>query len=612
MSKFIKKYYIALCLLGIGACLLFLNIIARLQFNGVTFDLTENQRYSLSEYSCRQASILNQPLYMTIYYSADMPQENPVYAKYAEYVMRLLKQYQHCSQDKIFIALKNPQPYSETENEAKQEGITPLPSSSGQTNLYFGIVLSDADGKRYKISEFSMERDFWLEKDITTVLSRFNEPNRKIVGLISPLHKMITRRYGRGLESYAFIQELSERYDILELAANVSDIPENIDTLIVVAPLKMPQSLAYALDQYVLRGGKLIMLLDTLVENPRYKMTFDNLNGINRVLANWGVQMSEALVGSRQYGKNEFMKDGNNGWRQTPYPLWLDLPEATFKTDKAIMTPLKNIHLRSAVELKELEHTDDFKITSLIQLDKGGNYILSEDIYDKNNVVETYQEENRPYNLAVLIEGKFHSLFEQIPSSVQTGEHNYLYYSQQPAQILLVGDSDFVRDDVWLEDGELNDNGQLVLRAVEIFNNQQKMADLYKSQMKLNQESLGSRIYKRITDKYLPQVSRLQQELEQLYQEHNDMRVAIEQKTEKFNAATILRDTEIKEKIEDLQQQLQYNDYQIKNNFKSETQNIIIINLIVFPVGIVLLWIGIYGWLSRRGRKKIKENFNAR
>ena len=93
MSKFIKKYYIALCLLGIGACLLFLNIIARLQFNGVTFDLTENQRYSLSEYSCRQASILNQPLYMTIYYSADMPQENPVYAKYAEYVMRLLKQY---------------------------------------------------------------------------------------------------------------------------------------------------------------------------------------------------------------------------------------------------------------------------------------------------------------------------------------------------------------------------------------------------------------------------------------------------------------------------------------------------------------------------------------
>ena len=276
--------------------------------------------------------------------------------------------------------MKNPQPYSETENEAKQEGITPLPSSSGQTNLYFGIVLSDADGKRYKISEFSMERDFWLEKDITTVLSRFNEPNRKIVGLISPLHKMITRRYGRGLESYAFIQELSERYDILELAANVSDIPENIDTLIVVAPLKMPQSLAYALDQYVLRGGKLIMLLDTLVENPRYKMTFDNLNGINRVLANWGVQMSEALVGSRQYGKNEFMKDGNNGWRQTPYPLWLDLPEATFKTDKAIMTPLKNIHLRSAVELKELEHTDDFKITSLIQLDKGGNYILSEDI----------------------------------------------------------------------------------------------------------------------------------------------------------------------------------------------------------------------------------------
>ena len=324
------------------------------------------------------------------------------------------------------------------------------------------------------------------------------------------------------------------------------------------------------------------------------------------------MQLSESLAGSRQYGKNEYIKDGHNSWRQTPYPLWLDLPESTLKTDVTIMSMLKNIHLRSAGELKELEHTDDFRVTPLIQLDKGGSYALSDDIYDKNNVIDTYQEENRPYNLAVLIEGKFRSLFETIPSSVQTGEHNYLYYSQKPARILIIGDSDLLRDDVWLENGELNDNGQLLLKAVEIFNNQSEMADLYNSQIKLNQESLGSRIYKRITDKYLPQVSRLQQELEQLYQEHNDMRVAIEQKAEKFNAATILRDAEIKEKIEELQQQLQYKDYQIKSNFKSETQNIIIINLIVFPVAVILLWIGVYGWLSRRSRKKIKENFNAR
>ncbi len=610
MNKSIKKYYLAFLLIGIAVCIIAMNTLSRMQGGRMVWDLTENKKYSLSKFSCEQTQKLIQPLYITIYYSADMAQENPVYAKYAEYVIRFLQQYQQCNQDKMFIALKNPKPYSDIESEAQKEGIAPIPSLTGQTNSYFGVLFSDADGKKEVISDFSMDRDFWLEKDITSVLTKFNETRHKTVGLISPIHRIIKRTYGQEIERYAFLDELAARYNLVELPMNISDISESIDTLIVVAPPKMPISLMFALDQYVLRGGKLIMLLDTYIEEPEYKLTYDNLNEINGLLKNWGIELADTVVGTQQYGQKEFVGDSQNGWYQTPYPLWINLPKSAIMPIEGISSEIKNIQLRSASEIKELDHDNDFIVTPILKLEKGGVYDLSDNLKDKQNIVKSYKEEQREFILGSLIKGKFHSAFTNIPQAVTFKEHNYLFYSNQPAQILVIGDSDFIRDNVWLNGTNLNDNGQLILKTVEMFNNEAEMAALYKSQTKMTQESLGSTIYSKIAEQYLSEISRLQNELQQLIEEHNNLRVLIEEKLETFNAMTALRDSEIREKIEELQKKLQYYSYKIKDTFSSKKQNIIFINLVAFPFLILLAWIGVYGWISRRSLNKIQEKFN--
>ena len=611
MNKSFKKYYLALLLAGIALCLLAMNTLSRIMGSRMVWDLTENKKYSLSKFSCEQTQKLIQPLYVTIYYSADMAQENPVYAKYAEYVIRFIQQYQQCNQDKMFIALKNPKPYSDIESEAQKEGIAPIPSLTGQTNSYFGVLFSDADGKKEVIPDFSMDRDFWLEKDITAVLTKFNETKHKTVGLISPIHRIIKRTYGQEIERYAFLDELAARYNLVELPMNISDIPESIDTLIVVAPTKMPISLMFALDQYVLRGGKVIMLLDAYVEEPEYKLTYDHLKEINSLLKNWGVEIADTLVGAQQYGQKEFVGDSQNGWYQTPYPLWMNLPKSAIIPIEGISSEIKNIQLRSASEIKELDHDKDFTVTPILKLEKGGAYDLFDNFRDKQNIVKNYKEEQREFTLGALIKGKFHSAFANIPQAVTFKEHNYLFYSNQPAQILLIGDSDLIRDNVWLNGMDLNDNGQLILKTVEMFNNEPEMAALYKSQTKMTQESLGSTIYSKIAGKYLSEISQLQNELQQLTEEHNNIRVLIEQKLETFNAMTALRDSEIREQIEELQNKLQYYSYKIKNTFTSKTQRIIFINLLVFPFLILVAWIGVYSLISRRSLNKIREKFNV-
>lgn len=609
MSGFFKKYYLILAVLGLSISFVCLNIISRLTAENLVWDMTQEGRYSLSSYSRRQAKDLTQPLYITVYYSADIAEENPVYGRYAEFVIRFLQQYQKSNPDKIFITVKNPEPYSETQKEAQRAGINAYPSADGRGKLYFGAVFSDTDNRTEVIPEFSIDRDFWLEKDITAVLARFNQQERPILGLISPRHHMIKRSYGTETESFALLQELSAEYNILELAANIGEIPEQVDVLLLVAPQKMPVSLQYALDQYVLRGGRLVILADMFTEEPHSKTSVDTLKNMNKLLSRWGVELSENLTGSQITGEKIFIQNEAGDLRQAAYPLWINLLAENINQQSEITAGLKNIALRSALEIKEIEHDKDMTVVPLLQIKGGMDYAPEQGRLKPRAVIEAeYQDDGRTRWMAVEIEGKFQSLFNRPPSSVTKTKMPYLYYSARPAKIVIIGDSDFIRDDVWLTDNILRDNGQMVLKAVDVLNDKAGMAALYKPQQKINQESLGSRIYDKIYNRYAAEINRLQTETENLSVEQQEFYQA----GGRLDARSAAHINRLKEKIKENQMRLQYYDYDIKRSFNTTKQSIIFVNTLIIPLGIILLLCGGYGWFSRRRAQKIKEKYNVR
>ena len=201
MSKFINKNYLGLFSLGICIIFISLNILVRNYSNNYSIDMTDNQDYSLSEFSKKQAQKIKQTLFISIYYSPEIASENPLYGKYADFVIRFLRQYKKENPNKIFITQKNPTIYSEAAKEAEDNKLTPIVFENTTNPFYFGVVFQDSDGKKQVIPNFSYDRNFWLERDITSVFSHYNSPQRNMVGIISPIHKVIKKNMGNRLKT---------------------------------------------------------------------------------------------------------------------------------------------------------------------------------------------------------------------------------------------------------------------------------------------------------------------------------------------------------------------------------------------------------------------------
>lgn len=608
-NKLISKYYLLLAILGLILIWISLNIIARLNFNNIMLDMTDTQSYSLSPASQKQVKELPFPVYITVYYSNDISKENPVYGRYAEFVLQFLKQYQQQNPEKIFITIKDPKPFSDNEKEAQKAGLKPYLSADGRTNLYFGAVFTDSEGQTHSIDSFSPARNFWLEKDITTILNQFNREPRNIVGLISPIHRMIDYRYGKKAENYAFIDELSSRYNILSLAENISEIPLNVNVLMVVTPQKMSRNLLYALDQYILRGGKLIILIDKWIEQPQYRITTETINKMNLILKNIGLEMADGILGAQSYGKSIYISETNGG-QIVPYPLWLDLSNQVLNHQNNIVSPLKSISMRSPVSIEETEHSDEIKITPLIEIKEGMLFPYDSRIFDKKYIINTWKNDDKSHVLATLSEGKYSSLFKHPPESAKKNNLPYLYYSSKPAKILLIGDSDFLRDDVWLDDEKLNDNGQMLLRAIEIFNEQPQAADLYRSQTRVSQNSLGEKLYNKIYTNHIGEITRLQYEIQELSEDYEHLKQDIQNNNTQMDASVSAHLTKLQDKIKQKQDRLKFLDYELKRNLSAQKQNIIFINLIAIPFVLIILMLLGYILLNRFHNHRIKEKYN--
>ena len=187
----------------------------------------------------------------------------------------------------------------------------------------------------------------------------------------------------------------------------------------------------------------------------------------------------------------------------------------------------------------------------------------------------------------------------------------YLYYSAKPSQIFIIGDSDFIRDDVWENDKILNDNGQFLLRIIESFNDNSDIGLLQKSQILHTQDTLGKRIYDTIFNRHSIKLNSLQAELQNLQSQQSELYQGIKNNLIALDANNSRILSDLQNKIDDIQNQLRYYDFKLKQSFSSKTQSIIFVNLIVFPLVLVIIMIVVYNIYARRYQQKIREKYNA-
>lgn len=268
-------------------------------------DLTEGDVYTLSPGTRAILSKLEAPVKIRLYYSQG-GNAVPVGLKtFAKRVEDLLAEYRAASGGRVVVEKFNPEPDSDAEDSANLDGIDGQMTNTGE-KFYLGLSVSFLDQKA-AIPVLAPDRERLLEYDITRAISQVSTLKKPVVGLMSALPVL-----GRALnpvlkqqptEPWVLASELKRVFDVREVKMETEKIDDDIKVLLVIHPRNLSETTEYAIDQFVLRGGKLIAFVDPYAyfdQQPDLQNPFGGQQAGQSMFYNlfkaWGIDMNMGKV----------------------------------------------------------------------------------------------------------------------------------------------------------------------------------------------------------------------------------------------------------------------------------------------------------------------------
>lgn len=600
--RFRKNYTLLIFSLMLAISFAALNIGTALITSSYKIDLTADNRYTLSKETVNWLQNNKEPLFIRLYLSPDIDSSYPALGQYTRYVVRFLEQYKNLSQNKINLEVIETKPYTNEENDAKRQGIRSLMDKSGQTALYFGAVISDERGGSYTIPYFEPQRRAYLEHDVSRILSKLPNYQKPVIGIISPLLDIAaTGETFNNNQDWPFVERLRQDYDVEYIRRDKTQIPLRVKTLIVYNPQNLPNLTIYAIDQYLLRGGSVLMMLDPFSETFLNQKGFitSSPSGFQKFLANIGVEYDDNLVvGDISQSQNALITQNESSQLQN-YPLWLDVSVPNINPNHPLTKNLIRLRMNSAGTFN-VDGVGSANTTILFATSgRGGSVDADTAKYStKSDVKEHYRQDDKVYPLAVLLEGKFPSYYSSHPlqnSTYRDTMFPFLATSIKPGRLLLAADSDMLAAYNWNRGAVFNGSGSydlvpfnnnldFIIRAADYLTDNQKILnvppkggfELQKSpEQTLNKET-GASLADQI-ELYSLSMSQALYEQEQLKQKIKDQEV--------FPSVAVIKQMELLQReAMSNQEKLKAAEYQLREQVNSRMRMIIIVNTLVFPL----------------------------
>ena len=232
-------------------------------------DLTQEGLYTLSDGSRKIISKLTNPVTLKFYYSKSEGDNLPIVKLYGSRVADLLREYERVSNGKVEIEIVDPKADSEDEEWAEKYGINAMSLPTGQ-KLFLGLVAISGEGEEAVIPVFDVRRQEYLEYDITKLIYSLDTKQQPIMGILSPLDLMgekqpppqMMGQRPQGQKPWILVSQLKKLFDVKQLPLELEVIPAEINLLFVVHPRGFSQKLQYAIDQFVMKGGNLVIAED--------------------------------------------------------------------------------------------------------------------------------------------------------------------------------------------------------------------------------------------------------------------------------------------------------------------------------------------------------------
>ena len=619
-------------------------------------DLTEEGAFTLAEDSKRVVREIDEPIVLRFYFSSRIAREIPQVGVYARHVRDLLEEFATHSDGRIDLQIFDPEPFTDAEDRADSFGLQGLPVDRSGERVFFGLAGTNSTDDVELIPFFDESRERDLEYDIARIVYSLANPELPAVGLITglPIAGSPMSQSGRGRnDAWTIYNLLLKSVDVRQIVSTATSVPEGVDVMVLVHPKGLTDETLYALDQFVLRGGKLLVFVDPHSEgeaqNPellrRGMPPGGFASNLGRLFEAWGIEMPAGeLAGDVGFARRVQVPDrSRTRLMAIDYPLWLGVDKTGISRGDSIANELSLLNIASPGHIRTLESAGA-TVTPLVTTSKDGGTVpvsLVQGPADPVAVLHAFKPAEAPLVLAARLSGEVESAFPDGPpepkpkdggEQATEGEEAeldeearaawealkaaHLARSAAPMDVVAVADVDMLADPMWMVasrfDGGLTgqavaDNAAFFLNAVETMTGRDDLSSLRSRGSFQRPFTLVEKIRREAENKHRKKEKELLDRLEEAMGRLNRLErdsEAGEQVVLTASQADSLKT--LRADVIRLRRELRDVQHRLRRDVEALTSWLELVNIALVPA-LVAVFAAVVAWARRARRRPVQE-----
>lgn len=444
-------------------------ILSNQLFRGWRVDLTENNLYTLSDGTRRILGKIDEPLNLYFYFSDQASRSFPAIRDYATRVRELLEEIESESDGKVRLSVIDPLPFSEDEDRAAQFGLQGVQLAGSPDPVYMGLAGTNSVDDEEVIAFFQPDKEAFLEYDIARLISSLADTSPGIVGLVSgvSMTSQFDPQSQRMLPAWIVYEQASQLFEIRDLGTSFDAVDEDVDVLWVVQPKSLSNATQYAIDQFVMRGGKAIIFVDPLAAvdaaadegMPMGMPPSGQSSDLPLLFAGWGIEYStEQVVTDAALA---LAINSGFGARPVRHLGYLGVDADRMSGDDIVTADLNVVNLAMAGQLAPTPESG-FTFEPLLGSSTAAALTAASRfafLPDPTQLQAGFAPDGEEHVIAARISGTLRSAFPDGPpeSGFDTGETpvaagtGHLAESADTVNLIIVADVDMLSDPMWVQ-----------------------------------------------------------------------------------------------------------------------------------------------------------------
>ncbi len=472
-----------------------LTMLSNVALRGMRLDLTQNKLYTVSDGTRNILANIDEPINLYFYFSNKATENAPNWREYANRVQETLEEFVLHSGGKLRLNVIDPLPFSEQEDEASRFGLQAAPVRGVEEGLYLGLAGTNSVDDEQAIPFFDPAKEAFLEYDLARLIYTLDNPKLPVVGLIAglPLSSGFDPMTNRMREPWAISTQIEQLFEMRDIEPTAVTIEQDVDLLLIVHPKSLADPTLYAIDQFVMRGGKAMIFVDPHAEaeqppqdpqNPQAAMFADRSSDLPKLFKGWGIEYSptQAVLD----GVHALSVGGGPGRAAIRHLGVLGFDARNLDTDDVISAGLNNINAAFAGTVGVTEQSG-LTLIPLISTSEQSASIGSERfrfLPDPGELLDQFAPDGQVRVLAARIQGEMKSAFpgglsEALPDSdpaQSAAPEGHLDTSTGAVNMIVVADTDMLSDQMWVRVqnffgqrllSTFANNGDFVVNAVD-------------------------------------------------------------------------------------------------------------------------------------------------